>query len=1301
MPSLEIIQVVDGSGAAPPPPQSSSADDDAPTATTAAATTNVPPAAPTASSSASTTTTSTSVATAQKPKKAAASKITPMETQSTKKQQQQNAKKKKQAASMSVGQMALTSFFGKKTAPSSPPRASTENSTAKKQAPAAGAASEPVAQPQQPVDPHKKSALRDICLGTRRTAVKTAKETTKVTASDAGEKETVKTAGTKQNSPLKETPTTTNDAKQTLAAVDEPETSVADREETATTTTAAAVEEVANNKASDIKNTDIFDKMDMMDVATSKESSLADGIEEQPTSTSMDTSATEDTVQVQEPELAKEDSGTDLTSIEASAAASSPKASDEPEAQATRKRSASVSSPPAASATNPAAKKRAVADKAASPTAAATASSSIPTKERSDEHQKLIDKHAAMRVQYSQRATQVLQRCQNVAEEDFEIPLPDKASLSENVDFTVFPDAAVPVLVALIEGSSRPITLLASLATSRLNAIYETENFTLEIVTNKLKLLATRKNYIKNPSIAIVSDANDGPVDLFEDEQSEYMWRWEVSLLDLLPTDSHGKVKKARAARKKLGTHFAALAKLLGSLTEADKLLALTTVNQARLDKLLARISQEEEKVLKFEREEEVARLALEAKVQKEQAKAEKEQAKSSDAQKLKEEAKKQKELEKERLAQEKEAEKLKKAQEKELAKQQKLEEKERKKLEKAEKEAKEQAKKEAEIKKQAARLKSFFQTKTSETDTKADTGAGAVKEPTDTACESTAPGDFISDAFWKAINSSDSHQSLFSSLSRRARQSCRRRTPRASLTVTVTVFPEDEAEDNPFNESEGPYAEERQITVEVLNKKKFLSFHEDVRPPYFGTWSKKSDVITGRTPFGQDSVLEYDQDSEAEWEEGDEEVGEDVEMDNDEEDDKELDDYETNDGWFANDDEVDYEGGDIEVDEEEKRFKWNRLKQEDQRVEQVVCTISPAEGLPMTDAHAKRDELVEGFSFEEACDLARSHTMIVLDDSPVYLDAFPPDMIEEGEPAAADNASCKVMSDDDMRAFARFVHRCTLGSKEKLVDDLRSKHETLTSSRSQALRVLDTIAEKKKLAIGNQCVWEVKTEVLESLSLDDLIDAGNVDPDDVLKTATRTIARFVHHSVTSSKERIVDDLRQAEEHLGLSRPQALKILDEIAEKKKHPVRGIYWEIKQDSRVLLNLHDLPSDPPVLENIEGSVSANAAPSAGSGKNSKTKPRSESSGSPTGSQTAEIPKDASGSSSKQQKRSSSELSKDKNDGESPSDDTEGTVADAAAQSVAETDEPTKSPKKQKTTDKSVMLLQAFLLKKKNMV
>lgn len=48
----------------------------------------------------------------------------------------------------------------------------------------------------------------------------------------------------------------------------------------------------------------------------------------------------------------------------------------------------------------------------------------------------------------------------------------------------------------------------------------------------------------------------------------------------------------------------------------------------------------------------------------------------------------------------------------------------------------------------------------------------------------------------------------------------------------------------------------------------KLLQFHQDHRPPYWGTWSKSSKQVTGRRPLGRDTkgILNYDYDSEGGW---------------------------------------------------------------------------------------------------------------------------------------------------------------------------------------------------------------------------------------------------------------------------------------------------------------------------------------------------------------------------------------------------------------------------------------------------
>lgn len=100
----------------------------------------------------------------------------------------------------------------------------------------------------------------------------------------------------------------------------------------------------------------------------------------------------------------------------------------------------------------------------------------------------------------------------------------------------------------------------------------------------------------------------------------------------------------------------------------------------------------------------------------------------------------------------------------------------------------------------------------------------------------------------------------------------------------------------------------------------KLLQFATDMRPAYFGTWTRPSNLISGRRPLRQDPVaLDYNYDSDAEWQDGgdgeDDAKGEEVGDDNDDledamsasEDESEMAD------WLVDDLEEDEEAGDFD----------------------------------------------------------------------------------------------------------------------------------------------------------------------------------------------------------------------------------------------------------------------------------------------------------------------------------------------------------------------------------------------------
>jgi hypothetical protein len=241
------------------------------------------------------------------------------------------------------------------------------------------------------------------------------------------------------------------------------------------------------------------------------------------------------------------------------------------------------------------------------------------------------------------------------------------------------------------------------------------------------------------------------------------------------------------------------------------------------------------------------------------------------------------------------------------------------------------------------------------------------------------------------------------------------------------------------------------------------------------------------------------------EWEEGDDDIGEDVEDDAKNQEEEEMEDdeegdpskYNYQDGFCVADDV--YLSIDENMDEETKMLYKKKLQNSqggdnqkpDMAVANTVCIIAPSVGGRPWE---KGGDFVsiEGFGEEEAVNLLASHTGERILEVNLWLDAFPPALVDDADAAkdspAPNGSSGKYeYSLDDLRLFARFAHHCTLNSKEKLVEELRNKHPSVFSSRAKATRKLDSIAVKNRQK-GTSVYWEVKREILVELGLDDVL---------------------------------------------------------------------------------------------------------------------------------------------------------------------------------------------------------------------
>ena len=119
------------------------------------------------------------------------------------------------------------------------------------------------------------------------------------------------------------------------------------------------------------------------------------------------------------------------------------------------------------------------------------------------------------------------------------------------------------------------------------------------------------------------------------------------------------------------------------------------------------------------------------------------------------------------------------------------------------------------------------------------------------------------------------------------------------------------------YQDAEDP----RTVAEQLRNKHKFpwktLAFDQQARPPWRGTWTKRSLVVGPRIPLAQDPMLDYSYDSSDDWQddEGGEDVddfGETVEADPDEEEDESEGEF---DDWL--DDEEDVVAVPVDVNDE------------------------------------------------------------------------------------------------------------------------------------------------------------------------------------------------------------------------------------------------------------------------------------------------------------------------------------------------------------------------------------------------
>ncbi|KAK4053873.1 hypothetical protein OIV83_001529 [Microbotryomycetes sp. JL201] len=440
------------------------------------------------------------------------------------------------------------------------------------------------------------------------------------------------------------------------------------------------------------------------------------------------------------------------------------------------------------------------------------------------------------------------------------------------------------------------------------------ERFPSGPIKSLIQEIATRRNYGIDKA-----DLPDGLVENDKEVPSNLeLWFWEVNDLELLPADCRINVEKRKTEREQM--KVAAVDLFLGLSSDEQKELLSGKSSKSNAKAPAARSSSGAT----------ASGSGSKSSTSKPKVKTEAQLAK--DAAKAKEkEDKENARLERERLKAEKEAEKAEKKAEREAKQAEKDAEKAAKDAKKAEREAKrvkkaaDEEKRQALMSKQKTIMSGFFVKKSSTPPVEVATATPKTSDFTRTFLPFHVRADVTVapvNRFTKAekgktvavqINSDDKltvQDSLRSFLKDVPKDRIPpynpHPVPSVSVRAAVTAIQESQLTGLDSTAYVRDLKDWRKVRV------KLLKFHEDVRPGYVGTWTKTSKTIGPRTPFDQDqALLNYDVDSEAEWEEEVEDAdAEDLKSGGEDSDDDGAESEPLSDDWMCGDDEIEFEAG-------------------------------------------------------------------------------------------------------------------------------------------------------------------------------------------------------------------------------------------------------------------------------------------------------------------------------------------------------------------------------------------------------
>ncbi|XP_007576808.1 chromatin assembly factor 1 subunit A [Poecilia formosa] len=448
-----------------------------------------------------------------------------------------------------------------------------------------------------------------------------------------------------------------------------------------------------------------------------------------------------------------------------------------------------------------------------------------------------------------------------------------------------------------------------------------------------------------------------------EEEEEEEDLATSVSQLDTTTQDSDSEPEEQNELGNKSTQSPSSASSMSESSPENAKTGDLTPTTTPKDPKTptTPKIPAEEKKIKRrslksLQEQEERLRLRQEKERQKEEAKAAKEK-KKEEARKLKEEKEREKREKKEKEEREKREKKEKEEKEKaerlkakeELRKSKleaKLEEKRKKEEEKRMKEEEKRLKEEKDrLKAEKAEITRFLQKPKVQQAPKTLAAACGkfapfeIKENMSLAplCRVQCDDSVLEELDRCLLKPAENLNALKDWIGQKPRRSGRTERRQADTLGDCIVLDPSKPDDTPDRRRYGPM--------------KLLQFHENYRPAYWGTWRKKSSHISARCPLRQDKdLLDYEVDSDEEWEE--EEPGESLShSEGEEEEEGGEDDDDDDDGFFVphgylSDDEgalEEEDGGDLEKQKLRQTLKareWDELMSSKKKMKVLEAVV-------------------------------------------------------------------------------------------------------------------------------------------------------------------------------------------------------------------------------------------------------------------------------------------------------------------------------------------------------------------------